>query len=52
MSFLIQATFCLPDLFFNCLHKQNIYVRKVRKFQDSVAIETFEKSQYKQDPGT
>ena len=38
--------------FFNCHHKRNIYLRKFKKFEDSVAIEKVEKTQYEKDQDT
>ena len=42
----------LPDTFFSCYHKRYIFVGKVKKFEEIVAIEKFWKSQYENDPGT
>ena len=38
--------------FFYCHHKRNIYLRKFKKFEDSVAIEKVEKTQYEKDQDT
>ena len=42
----------LPDTVLCCHHKHYIFLGKVTKFEDVVAIEKFWKSQYENDPGT
>ena len=42
----------LPDTVLCCHHKRYIFLGKVTKFEDVVAIENFWYSQYENDPGT
>ena len=41
-----RSNFGVGTFLFNCHHKCNIYLRKVKKFEDSVGIEEFEILQY------